>query len=57
MINPIEASRQLAKKAKLCQDNGIVPIVRPVLNEYDKLKLSQVESFFNFALENLMDKL
>lgn len=35
-INQIEASRQLAKKAKLCQEHGIVPIVRPVLNEYAK---------------------
>jgi fructose-bisphosphate aldolase class 1 len=57
MINPIEASRQLAKKAKLCQEHGIVPIVRPVLNEYSKLKLNQVESFFGNTLEQLMDKM
>ena len=50
-IGVIEASRQLAKKAKMCQDHGIVPIVRPVLNEYPTYNLEQIETFFNTALQ------
>lgn len=50
LISIIEASRQLAKKAKICQDYGIVPIVRPVLNEYPKFNLEQIENHFNNTL-------
>lgn len=39
VIGVIEAGRRLAKKAKMCQEAGIVPIVRPVLNEYSSFNL------------------
>ena len=35
VVGVIEAARRLAKKARICQELGIVPIVRPVLNEYN----------------------
>ena len=38
-IGIIVAARQLAKKAKICQELGIVPILRPVLNEYRNYNL------------------
>lgn len=57
VIGVIEAARRLAQKAKLCQEQGIVPIVRPVLNEYDNFDLGQLENFFNTTLQWSMDML
>lgn len=39
VISVVEAARQLAMKAKICQEYGMVPIVRPVLNGYQKFRL------------------
>ena len=57
LVSQMEAARQLAKKAKICQDQGIVPIIRPVLNEYPAFRLNQVSSFFETSLRYLMESL